>query len=240
MSVYGGDSWGREAQYRKRRIDEVVLEGIEIDDGHGSSYKKLASGKYACLVCPQNPIFDTPLMLSMHCKGSRHLAAKSKAKEKELTRQNEINKRLALEGSSTTSSINSSTTKQNARLPSKSKPLIQMAQKAASEILGNKRLEVDSRNENHNTVVPRQNDVKNATLGFSWDHNCSNETSHKLIQNHLDFRECRERELKFTSAGWKRDCHGKWYKDENVSFFSPEYSVNMLLSAILILPKPLN
>ncbi|KAK8311440.1 hypothetical protein V6Z12_D02G250800 [Gossypium hirsutum] len=178
--------------------------------------------------------------MQMHCKGSRHLAAKSKAKEKELTRQNEINKRLALEGSSTTSSINSSTTKQNARLPSKSKPLIQMAQKAASEILGNKRLEVDSRNENHNTVVPRQNDVKNATLGFSWDHNCSNETSHKLIQNHLDFRECRERELKFTSAGWKRDCHGKWYKDENVSFFSPEYSVNMLLSAILILPKPLN
>lgn len=65
MSVYGGDSWGREAQYRKRRTDEVVLEGIEIDDGHGSSYKKLASGKYACLVCPQNPIFDTPLMLSV-------------------------------------------------------------------------------------------------------------------------------------------------------------------------------
>ncbi|MBA0712035.1 hypothetical protein Golax_011160 [Gossypium laxum] len=148
--------------------------------------------------------------MQMHCKGSRHLAAKSKAKEKELARRNEINKRLALEGSSTTSSINSGTTKQNARLPSKSKPLIQMAQKAASEILGNKRLEVDSRNENHNTVVPRQNDVKNATLGFSRDHNCSNETSHKLIQNHLDFRECRERELKFTSAGWKRDCHGKW------------------------------
>ncbi|KAB2091647.1 hypothetical protein ES319_A03G206300v1 [Gossypium barbadense] len=63
-----GISWGREAQYRKRRIDEVVLEGIEIDDGHGSSYKKLASGKYACLVCPQNPIFDTPLMLSMLAK----------------------------------------------------------------------------------------------------------------------------------------------------------------------------
>ncbi|MBA0818446.1 hypothetical protein Gohar_028298 [Gossypium harknessii] len=158
--------------------------------------------------------------MQMHCKGSRHLAAKSKAKEKELTRRNEINKRLALEGSSTTSSINSSTTKQNARLPSKSKPLIQMAQKAASVILGNKRLEVDSRNENHNTVVPRQNDVKNATLGFSRDHNCSNETSHKLIQNHLDFRECRERELKFTSAGWKRDCHGKWYKDENVTVVS--------------------
>lgn len=176
----------------------------------------------------------------MHCKGSRHLAAKSKVKEKELTRRNEINKRLALEGSSTASFINSSTTKENAPLASKSKPLIQMAQKAASEMLGNKRLEVDSRNENHDTVVPRQNDVKNATPDFFRNHTCLNETSHKLIQNHLDFWECRERELKFTSAGWKRDCHGKWYKDENVNFFSPKYSVNMLLSAILTLSKPLN
>lgn len=35
----------------------------------------------------------------------------------------------------------------------------------------------------------------------------------------MDYRERRERELKFTAAGWKRNCHGKWYKDENVSVF---------------------
>ncbi|KAL4362142.1 hypothetical protein GQ457_04G002360 [Hibiscus cannabinus] len=218
MSVFGGDSWGREAQYRKRRIDEVVLEGID-------SYKKLSSGKYACLVCPHSPIFDTPLMLSMHCKGLRHSAAESKAKEKELARQDEINKRLALQGSPTTSFVNSSNTaKQNARLATK--PLIQMSQKAASEILGNKRHRHDSRNENRD-MVQRQNDIKNANPDFFQNHsNPENETSNKLIQQHLDFRERRERELKFTSAGWKRDCNGKWYKDENVEFDSDEEDPN--------------
>ncbi|GMI74540.1 hypothetical protein HRI_001123300 [Hibiscus trionum] len=222
MSVFGGDSWGREAQNRKRRIDEFVLEGIDVD---GSSYKKLSSGKYACLVCRHNPIFDTPLMLSIHCKGSRHSAAKSKAKEKELVRQDEINKRLALQGSPTTSSVNSSTTtKQNAQLATK--PLIQMAQKAASEILGNKTLKHDSRNENLDMEL-RQNDIKNVTPDFFRNHSYpENETSDKLIQQHLDFRERRERELKFISAGWKRDCHGKWYKDENVEFDSDEEDPN--------------
>ncbi|XVE66876.1 hypothetical protein DITRI_Ditri08aG0115200 [Diplodiscus trichospermus] len=150
MSVFGGDSWGREAQYRKRRIEEVVIDGVDA-----SSYKKLSTGKYACLVCPHNPILDTPLMLSrekggnkfqnrdkrkrtyidhMHCKGSRHLASESKMKEKELMKRDEINKRIALSNSPTTS-INSST-KQNTHLASK--PLIQVAQKAASEILGEK------------------------------------------------------------------------------------------------------
>ncbi|XP_039039828.1 sodium channel modifier 1-like isoform X5 [Hibiscus syriacus] len=222
MSVFGGDSWGREAQNRKRRIDEVVLEGIDVD---GSSCKKLSSGKYACLVCPRNPIFDTPLMLSMHCKGSRHSAARSKAKEKELTRQAEINKRLALQGSPTTCSVNSSSAiKKNAQLATK--PLIQMAQTAAAEIFGNKRLEHDFRSENRDMVL-RQNNIKNVTPDIFQNHSYpDNETSDKLIQQHLNFREHRERELKFTSAGWKRDCHGKWYKDENVEFDSDEEDPN--------------
>ncbi|CAA3029444.1 Hypothetical predicted protein [Olea europaea subsp. europaea] len=36
----------------------------------------------------------------------------------------------------------------------------------------------------------------------------------------LDYRVRQERELKFTTAGWKRDCHGTWFKDENVEFDS--------------------
>ena len=39
------------------------------------------------------------------------------------------------------------------------------------------------------------------------------------MQPDLDFRERQERELKFTAAGWKRDCQGKWFTDENVSLF---------------------
>lgn len=46
----------------------------------------------------------------------------------------------------------------------------------------------------------------------------------EVAQRYMDCRERRERELKFTAAGWKRDCHGKWYKDPNVSllFYEPK------------------
>ena len=40
-----------------------------------------------------------------------------------------------------------------------------------------------------------------------------------VMQPDMDFRERQERELKFTAAGWKRDCQGKWFTDENVSLF---------------------
>lgn len=161
----------------------------------------------------------------MHCKGSRHRAAESKMKEKGLMRRDEINKRIALSNSPTSSLNSGTTTKQNAHLASK--PLIQMTQKAVSEVLNEKTPKHNSRNENHDMVL-RPNDVQNVTPEFFRDHSFpTNETSIGLLQK--DFRERREKELKFTSAGWKRDCHGKWYKDENVSFFSPNISVNMLL-----------
>ncbi|XVE66878.1 hypothetical protein DITRI_Ditri08aG0115200 [Diplodiscus trichospermus] len=161
----------------------------------------------------------------MHCKGSRHLASESKMKEKELMKRDEINKRIALSNSPTTS-INSST-KQNTHLASK--PLIQVAQKAASEILGEKTRKHNLRYGNHDILL-RQNDVKNVRYEFCQDHSFpTSETSVKLLQKPLDFQERRERELKFTSAGWKRDCHGKWYKDENVEFDSDEEDPNFSL-----------
>ena len=60
MSVYGGDSWAREAQHRKRKVDDLMIERID-----SSIYKKLSSGKFACLVCPTNPVLDSPTMLSV-------------------------------------------------------------------------------------------------------------------------------------------------------------------------------
>ncbi|KAE8735943.1 CDPK-related protein kinase [Hibiscus syriacus] len=81
-----------------------------------------------------------------------------------------------------------------------------MAQKAASEIFGNKRIEHDLRSENCDMVL-RQNNNKNVTPGIFQNHSYpENETSDKLIQQHLDFREYREREVKVTSAGL--DCNG--------------------------------
>ena len=60
MSVFGGDSWAREAQHRKRKVEDLMVEGLDA-----SSYKKLSTGNFACLLCPNNPILDSPLMLSV-------------------------------------------------------------------------------------------------------------------------------------------------------------------------------
>lgn len=51
-----------------------------------------------------------------------------------------------------------------------------------------------------------------------------------IMQLPLDYRERRERELRFTAAGWKRDCHGGWFRDENVEFDSDEEDPNVSLA----------
>uniref|UniRef100_A0A251VE71 Sodium channel modifier 1 n=1 Tax=Helianthus annuus TaxID=4232 RepID=A0A251VE71_HELAN len=122
-------------------VDDLLLDAA---GDQSSSYRKLSSGKYACLLCPHTPVFDTPVILSMHMKSRRHLAAESRLKQNEEERQNEMNKRIALSLESTSTSKT----------------------------------------------------------------------------------ECRERELKFIEAGWKRDCHGGWFRDENVEFDSDEEDPN--------------
>ncbi|KAL3729301.1 hypothetical protein ACJRO7_026410 [Eucalyptus globulus] len=120
MSVFGGDSWAREAQHRKRRVDDLAVEGLDA-----SSYKKLSSGKFACLVCPGAPVLDSALMLSMHCKGSHHRVALSRLKERELKKKDEIDKRIAL--SDCTVNTGTSTSILN-RI--KSRPLMEQTRKA--------------------------------------------------------------------------------------------------------------
>lgn len=66
MSVFGGDSWAREAQCRKRRVDELMVDNID-----SSAYKKLSSGKFVCIVCSHRPVLDTPLMLSQTYRRSQ-------------------------------------------------------------------------------------------------------------------------------------------------------------------------
>ncbi|KAI9123494.1 hypothetical protein K1719_004794 [Acacia pycnantha] len=224
MSAFGGDSWAREAQYRKRRVDDLLVEGI-----HGSSFKKLANGKYACLVCPHNPILDTPLMLSMHNKGSRHLAAASRLKERDLMKQNEINKRIALSASSA-DTAKSSSCNQKLRSAGSGKPLIEQTKKTVSEIISDKsqqQMENRSKMELSNT-----GHVASASCASTESYSSSTrvEDNKVALQHHLDFRERRERELKFTAAGWKRDGHGKWYRDENAEFDSDEEDPNVCLS----------
>ncbi|KAB5541361.1 hypothetical protein DKX38_014335 [Salix brachista] len=220
MSVFGGDSWAREAQYRKRRVDDLVIDGLD-----GSSYRKLSSGKYACLVCPHNPVLESPLVLSMHCKGSRHIAAESKLKENELTRQSEINKRLAI-SESDVRPANPSASNKNTKLMSKA--LIEQTKKAATEI----NAQLSSRNQNCDLKLSvGYANIMDVVTKFSENSSCPEAiASDKMpVQQHLDFRERRERELKFTEAGWKHDCHGRWFRDENVEFDSDEEDPNVCL-----------
>ncbi|KAH9495953.1 Sodium channel modifier 1 [Bulinus truncatus] len=53
---------------RKRRIKELLCEDIPEDEA-----KLLSNGRFACVICQQNPIFDTVSMLSIHRNGKKHL-----------------------------------------------------------------------------------------------------------------------------------------------------------------------
>ncbi|CAI9781887.1 unnamed protein product [Fraxinus pennsylvanica] len=225
MSVFGGDSWAREAQYRKRRVDDLLLEDFEA-----SAYKKLSNGKFTCLVCPHNPVFDTPLVLSMHSKGPRHKAAESRRKERELWRQEEISKRLAMSNCVTSTSGSNVPYQQctNGR-----KPLIERTRKAASEIFSNDIIE----QRNKCRKPEGESVISSCVYGQSiqWKE-CPIETEVPQKEvvvdqvQQLDYRGRQERELKFTAAGWKRDCHGRWFKDENVEFDSDEEDPNVILN----------
>ncbi|KAL3621178.1 hypothetical protein CASFOL_036090 [Castilleja foliolosa] len=205
MSVFGGDSWAREAQCRKRRIDDLLIEGVEA-----STYKKLSNGKLTCLVCPNNPVLDTPIMLSTHVNGSRHRAAELRRKDRDLAMQEEVKKRLAL----------SDCVKQS-KITGKKEPLIERAKKAVSEVFHGEKPETG------NLVMPHIQDRfgnTNSTVVETVDKGFVGET------RTLDYYARLERELKFTASGWKRDGHGRWFKDENVEFDSDEEDPNIVLN----------
>lgn len=162
----------------------------------------------------------------MHMKGSRHCAAESRLKERELSRQAEINKRIAL-------SVNS-TSADHANVPTQqyglaSKPLTQRTMKAVSEALGNNPgpaqqftlPKIDTIKYTGNPVLKgSSSNYKNAigqVVANKQVPQQSDYTEH-VLQQQLDYKKRKEKELKFTAAGWKRDGFGGWYKDESVSF----------------------
>lgn len=173
----------------------------------------------------------------MHNKGRRHIAAESRLRDKELSRQHEINKRLAL--SSDTPLSNSSNLRPGV-MPSamKEKPLIEQTRSAILEAQSSR-----LNNSGANTVPCNQKRMMNDSSGDSL---VSSGASVKSLTAHTRSTECKsskgeavngnqskrniasewqvdlqkrkEQELRFIASGWKRDCHGKWYRDENVSY----------------------
>lgn len=244
---FGGDSWGREAQYRKRRVDDLLVDDLS-DSSH---FKKLPSGKYACLVCPNKPIFDTSLILTMHNKGSRHVAALSRLKEKERNQQEEISKRIALSDDSS-GKVYSSSSNQKSEFTRKN-PLIEWTRKVTWEALKTQKPEQNSRGKQQYEAKPskmytpfssisdsvsRQNtgaslEVQSGTASYTERNNSGEEyeeACRMLAEHQLELAKRREKELNFTAAGWKRDCHGKWFRDENVEFDSDDEDPNVCLS----------
>ncbi|KAJ0984730.1 hypothetical protein J5N97_003086 [Dioscorea zingiberensis] len=242
MSAFGGDSWAADAGLRKRRVDDLML-----PSSSSSSCKKLSNGKYACLVCPHRPVLDSPLSLSIHNRGSRHIAAETRLKEREISREAELNKRLALLADSK-AMPNSSVSKDEMKcLKVQNKPLVEHTRKVITEIQS-------STSCNQNTVdhcrsaVHRPNpffcspnaalhsiDNIGAPQNGRVDASSGESSSIVAAGEVLSYRnsepsKLREKELKFTEAGWKRDGHGKWYKDENVEFDSDEEDPNVCLN----------
>lgn len=155
--------------------------------------------------------------IQMHSKGPRHKAAESRRKERELWRQEEISKRLAM-SNCVTSTSGSNVPYQQCR--NGRKPLIERTRKSASEIFSNDIIE----QRNKCRKLDGESVISSCVYGQSiqWKECPEMEVPRKEVVvdqvQQLDYRGRQERELKFTAAGWKRDCHGRWFKDENVSF----------------------
>ncbi|XP_066159886.1 uncharacterized protein [Oryza sativa Japonica Group] len=243
MSVFGGDSWARDARQRKRRLDDLMLPASAVSPSSSSpdSFRRLSNGKFACLVCPHRPVLDSPLMLSMHNKGSRHIAAESRLREKELSRQQEINKRLAISPEASVSSSG----KQHYGVRSsdmKEKPLIQQTRQAILEAQSS-RFIIDSANKKSHDLERTSNSslcdsqVTPSVPMEKWSGDtvkgkifAGDRTATKMLaEEQADFQKRQEQELKFTASGWKRDGHGRWYRDENVEFDSDEDDPNICL-----------
>ncbi|KQJ98664.1 hypothetical protein BRADI_3g38325v3 [Brachypodium distachyon] len=248
MSVFGGDSWGRESQQRKRHLDDLMLPAsASSPSASGGSFKRLSSGKFACLVCPHRPVLDSPLMLSMHNKGSRHIAIESRLREKELSRQQEINKRLAL---SSEASVSQYGNQHPGVRPSdmKEKPLIEQTRRAILEAQSNRSNNFSATKESRdlvrmeNSLYPYFRVAPSRVSLEKWTGNTgpaesksseggpsngNKKPSKVLSECQIDLKKRQEQELRFTASGWKRDCHGKWYRDENVEFDSDEDDPNI-------------
>lgn len=236
---------------RKRRIDLLLSE--RLDEAHS---QRLANGKYACLICPSRPVVDTLPMLTMHNQGARHQAAALKLKEKEISKQEEIQKRIALYEPSVTSidTIN---------VPvhctsSFTSPLLAKTRKSTADVLAN------SMNASGNTSMPksdqpfickkkpffaslyaknvktadqktdspvqhlrvRTDENSNATVNLQSN---SKAVSGTVNEQQLDFQKQKQKELKFREAGWRRDGQGSWFREENVEFDSDEEDPNFSL-----------
>uniref|UniRef100_A0A0D9X8X3 Sodium channel modifier 1 n=1 Tax=Leersia perrieri TaxID=77586 RepID=A0A0D9X8X3_9ORYZ len=253
MSVFGGDSWARarDAQQRKRRLEYLMLpaspspspspSSSSLSASASDSFRRLSNGKFACLVCPHRPVLDSPLMLSMHNKGSRHIAAESRLREKELSRQQEINKRLAVspDASFSNSGNQHHIVKSN---DTKEKPLIEQTRQTILEaqssrfiIEGTNKKSHDPKTSNSSSCdsrptpssAPKGKWSRNTVEG---EHFSGDRTATKMLEeSQANFQKRQEQELKFTASGWKRDGHGRWYRDENVEFDSDEDDPNICL-----------
>lgn len=204
---------------RKRRIDLLLSE--RLDEAHS---QRLANGKYACLICPSRPVVDTLPMLTMHNQGARHQAAALKLKEKEISKQEEIQKRIALYEPSVTSidTIN---------VPvhctsSFTSPLLAKTRKSSADVLAN------SMNASGNISMPKSDQPfickKKPFFASLYAKNVktADQKTDSPVQ-HLQKQ--KQKELKFREAGWRRDGQGSWFREENVEFDSDEDDPNFSL-----------
>jgi hypothetical protein len=184
----------------------------------------------------------------MHIKGSRHTAAESRLREKELSRQQEISKRLALSSVASVSNYSSNQHPSVRAGDMKEKPLIEQTRRAILEAQSTRFNNFSATKESHDVKrtgnalyrysqvapsgVPLEECAENTASVESKDSEggpfAGDEMSRKALSEwQEDIKKRQEQELRFTASGWKRDCHGKWYRDEDVSIFLAWYFLSL-------------
>ncbi|CAK6967796.1 sodium channel modifier 1 [Scomber scombrus] len=224
---------------KKRRVADLLSNFIPEDEA-----TLMKNGRYACLVCPYRPVFDTVEMLTVHRNGKRHLQGLKSFYGKKARLKNEITKRQH---------ENFVQAEDRQEEPSSSAPLLEQTQRLIHHAL----LKTTPYNSRHRkTSTKPGKEPESIGLDPSWDacsktpsaqekaclktevsnnsstcssSSCTADTEGSqpaVIEEKEPITPQRRRELehylKLKSDGWVRDRSGQWIKDDNVEFDSDE------------------
>nr|CAB3265898.1 Sodium channel modifier 1 [Phallusia mammillata] len=216
---------------KKRRVEELSSVDIPIDEA-----KKLKDGRFTCLVCGSQHIFDTISILQIHRNSTKHnknlkyfqrrkvemlQQIESRLADNDKHKSDLLEKRASLLGNNTQTICNRKHYKSNPK-KYQPKPKLQLMTKEKSQ-KRDESIEHREKPKNDHPIPNPQNqktclDRVAKTMPFN------NAEEYKSRQNMTaeEKAELTRKEIEKRSQGWVRNRAGEWEKDPNVEFDSDE------------------
>ncbi|XP_006900171.1 PREDICTED: sodium channel modifier 1 [Elephantulus edwardii] len=214
-----GDDWSQLNVLKKRRVGDLLANYIPEDEA-----LMLRDGRFACSICPHQPVLDTLTMLTAHRAGRKHLSSlqhyygkkqQGKRMEQNPRQQNELGEETKAEAPllAQTRFITQST--------------LHRAPQYSSCCRRKYRPEAPGPSVSHTPLPPSDVELQSGKINRESEPGANAQakkpatvptpapmspTKRRALDHYLTLR----------SSGWIPDGKGGWVKDENVEFDSDE------------------